>query len=321
MITFTGDVYLPKPINIDFELDNDIIVNLEFPITCDLSTPAEGKVNLSAPINYLNEVFLGRVIAANLANNHILDFQEPGFLSTIESLKKNNIPYFGAGTIADNFNNPFYVEKNNNKILVYGYCDKSTHPANTDVIKVADLNLELIKKDLDLYDSSYFKIVCLHWGAEENPYPSNEEIKTARRIIDFGADAVIGHHAHVIQGHEKYNGKDIFFNLGNFCFEDLKLPSGWNGVTYTNIYNKKQSSKNKEGLILDLSSELKFTYRKIFKDSDNIVLSRNKRLPKFNLPYAHKFYNNLTRIRIMTVRFVKNPRIPSFYQIKRFLGL
>lgn len=321
MITFTGDVYLPKKINIGFDLNNKIIINLESPITNDLSSPAKGKVNLSTPTCYLKEVFLDKILAVNLANNHILDFQEPGFLTTIETLKKNNIPYFGAGTIDNNFNNPFFFEEDNKKILIYGYCDKSTHPAKTENINVADLNLSAIKKDLSLHDSSYFKIVCLHWGSEENPYPSQDEINTAQKIIDLGADAIIGHHAHVIQGHQIYKEKDIFYNLGNFCFNDLELPSDWNGKEYTNTYRKKQSKRNKEGLILELDSNLKFNYQKILKIDDNIVLQKNKKLPSFNLPYAHVFFNNMTRVKIMTSRFLREPRVPSLSQIKRFLGL
>lgn len=65
------------------------------------------------------------------------------------------------------------------------------------------------------------KILNLHWGYEHTSIPSPFQKNLARRLIDAGADLIIGHHPHVPQGLEVYNGKTIFYSLGNFNFWQL----------------------------------------------------------------------------------------------------
>jgi poly-gamma-glutamate capsule biosynthesis protein CapA/YwtB (metallophosphatase superfamily) len=62
-------------------------------------------------------------------------------------------------------------------------------------------------------------IVILHSGYEYIAEPSPDQMAAARAAIDAGADMVIGHHAHILQGIEFYNGKVIAYGLGNFAFE------------------------------------------------------------------------------------------------------
>lgn len=62
------------------------------------------------------------------------------------------------------------------------------------------------------------KIVNLHWGYEHTDVPAPFERQLAHRLIDAGTDLIIGHHPHVPQGWEVYNGKFIYYSLGNFNF-------------------------------------------------------------------------------------------------------
>jgi poly-gamma-glutamate synthesis protein (capsule biosynthesis protein) len=66
--------------------------------------------------------------------------------------------------------------------------------------------------------TSDYVVVSFHWGAERTEFPKQYQIETARRAIDAGADAIIGHHPHVLQGIEFYRGKPILYSLGNFAF-------------------------------------------------------------------------------------------------------
>lgn len=62
--------------------------------------------------------------------------------------------------------------------------------------------------------------VLVHWGIERNTFPEDYQKTLARQYIDAGADAVIGSHPHVLQGIEYYQGKPIFYSLGNFIFSN-----------------------------------------------------------------------------------------------------
>lgn len=65
-------------------------------------------------------------------------------------------------------------------------------------------------------------VVSFHWGTEKENYPDETQQALAHAAIDQGADLVLGHHPHVLQGIEKYQGKYIVYSLGNFCFEETK---------------------------------------------------------------------------------------------------
>ena len=67
-------------------------------------------------------------------------------------------------------------------------------------------------------------LACCHWGIERDNYPTDFQQKFGRECIDWGADLVIGHHPHVLQGVEEYQGKYIIYSLGNFCFGGNRNP-------------------------------------------------------------------------------------------------
>jgi poly-gamma-glutamate synthesis protein (capsule biosynthesis protein) len=67
-------------------------------------------------------------------------------------------------------------------------------------------------------------VVSFHGGVERDYYPTETQKKVARAAIDKGADLVLGHHPHVMQGIELYNGKYIVYSLGNFCFGGNRNP-------------------------------------------------------------------------------------------------
>lgn len=71
----------------------------------------------------------------------------------------------------------------------------------------------------DAKAASDFTVVNIHWGTEYDPNFSSTQQSLAHRLVEAGADAVIGHHPHVIQGSESYMGKPIFYSLGNFVFD------------------------------------------------------------------------------------------------------
>ncbi len=67
--------------------------------------------------------------------------------------------------------------------------------------------------------------VSLHWGVEDSHYITQEQREMAHNIIDDGADMILGHHPHVLQGIEIYKGKPIIYSMGNFVFDQNKKPN------------------------------------------------------------------------------------------------
>jgi len=320
---FIGDVFLDQPYEVGFKLKN-YIFNLEFPLST-VGTPAQNKVNLGIDDSYILETFCTLPIAVNLANNHIMDYGEIGYEDTIQFLKKNKILYFGAGNTSNNFNNPCVVKQDNKVISLLGYCCPSAHPifgTNTSN-GAASLDLILIEKDiLEQKEKSDFIVLNLHWGDEEISYPKPTDIEKARKIIDMGADLIIGHHAHVIQSMEIYKGKKIFYGIGNFLFPNLDVPSMFNGSKFTNRYKKIQNSKNRRSIIVTLDDALTISYKTTYFDDKSVFMKKTKVpkwLPKNNKEYR-LYYKVWSKMRMLEL-YLKNPRIPTLKQIKLFLGI
>ncbi|MEZ8709476.1 CapA family protein, partial [Vibrio alginolyticus] len=278
-MNFIGDVFLDRVHN-KIPLKN-YICNLEYPITIhDEAIP--GKVNLKADKGYYLETFGQLPIAVSLANNHIFDFGKKGALDTIDYLNSKNIKYCGLGNSNNNYNNPCYLEALAEKIALLSYCCLSTNPGRGD----GDLDLAIIEEDKIIKDIILAKnnsskiILLLHWGDEECFLPKPEDVKLARRLIAAGADMIIGHHAHIIQSHEIYKGKDIYYGLGNSVFPDLDTPSYFDCKGVSNYrFIKEQRSWNKNGLLLSLDSNFNVTNHLMNSTNSNPKISDVKYFP------------------------------------------
>ncbi len=152
----------------------------------------------------------------NLANNHITDRGEIGLLETIKIIESVGIQYIGV-QISGN-NKPYsIIKKNGIKIGFLGYSTgRFPNPKKGKIHRV--LISSIIKDIVSLRKQSDIIIISLHWGIENVNYPSPNQIELAHELIDAGANIVIGHHPHVLQGIEEYNGGLIAYSLGNFQF-------------------------------------------------------------------------------------------------------
>lgn len=146
----------------------------------------------------------------SLANNHILDMGKEGLEETKEWLKKYGINFVGdplSGS-SDNLNSTFF--KDNITFLafnqIFPFIVKEEEIINT---------IKIVKSS----NPDNFLIVSLHWGEEYKLINSPTQQSLAHKIIETGADLIIGHHPHIVQNIEKYQGKLIFYSLGNFIFD------------------------------------------------------------------------------------------------------
>ncbi len=145
----------------------------------------------------------------NLANNHLTDQGQAGVEETRQNLKELGFNYSGCqdGKVGDC--SYTVVEINSTKIALFGF-SQVYQALDNDLIK------ETINK---LSTTTDFQIVNIHWGNEyEHEYNAKQQ-DLAHLMIDAGADVIIGHHPHVVQGMEIYNNKPIFYSLGNFIFD------------------------------------------------------------------------------------------------------
>jgi poly-gamma-glutamate synthesis protein (capsule biosynthesis protein) len=156
-----------------------------------------------------------------LANNHIMDFGAQGLTETRQHLKKEQLLFTGAGRNLAEARLPALVEKNGRKIAFLAY--SLTHPAEFYAGPAKPgaapgyphVFLEDIKK---AKSRAEYVVVSFHWGAECATSPKSYQVNVARMAVDAGADVVVGHHPHVLQGIERYKGRLILYSLGNYAF-------------------------------------------------------------------------------------------------------
>jgi len=145
----------------------------------------------------------------NLANNHFFDQGERGVAETKQNLDLMDFNYSGCpdGQIGECSSK--IIDINGQKIGLVGF---------SAVYKKID-QVEMNKIISDAAGKTDFLIVNFHWGAEYQHKFGVLQQEIAHNLIDAGADIIIGHHPHVVQGIEIYNGKPIFYSLGNFVFD------------------------------------------------------------------------------------------------------
>lgn len=181
----------------------------------------------------------------NLANNHTMDYGAKGLTDTMETLNEYGIGWFGAGADAQEAALPVFV---NIKGTVIGFLGYSAFPPEGYSVTQEKPNISMLEKSslckyvTEARGKCDFLVVSFHWGREFDPFPDDIQKDTAHIAVDSGADIVIGHHPHVYQGMEVYNGKYIFYSLGNFIF-DKQIPPDTDKGAVIKLYIEKGKLK------------------------------------------------------------------------------
>ncbi len=198
------------------------MVNLEAPLTRSTLRRPNKQFNFKADPNAVKVLTHGGIDIVNLANNHTMDYEEPGLVETLETLEKAGIHSVGAGRDLKEARRPEILEVKGQRIAYFGYYDANFHAAGEGTPgtnPLHDEHQQRVAEDIRaIRDQVDWVIVNYHWGVELSEYPANWQIELAHATIDQGADLVVGHHPHVLQGAEIYNGRPIVYSLGNFIF-------------------------------------------------------------------------------------------------------
>lgn len=158
----------------------------------------------------------------SLANNHSMDCSRAGLLETMHYLHKSGIAHTGAGNTPSEAALPTIVTVKGIRIafLARNAWLPEGMWSRPDAPNSAYLDSETIESEVrDASRKADVVIVSLHWGIEYRTHPQPAQVELAHRIIDAGADLIIGHHPHVLQKVEKYHGGVIAYSLGNFLFD------------------------------------------------------------------------------------------------------
>lgn len=168
-------------------------------VYCHLGKPA-----------YLEALKMGGVDAVSFANNHNIDYGLQGFEDTLDACETYNLPvaYYDC------------VARVSVSGLNVGILSIDSTYCSLDVAEkyLRDAIGEL-RTDCDLI------VACMHWGKNYKTEPNEEQQHLGHLCVDLGADLVIGNHAHILQGVERYKGRYIFYSLGNFTYGGRAIPA------------------------------------------------------------------------------------------------
>jgi hypothetical protein len=195
------------------------MVNLENPLTRSTLGIGKKQLNFKADPESVKVLTAGGVDLVNLANNHAMDYEEPGLVETINTLNNAGIGHLGAGRDLKEARRPDIIEVKGQRIAYLGYYDSDLQAADQGKAGTNPRRNNRVAEDIRaLRGQVDWIVVNYHWGVELADYPGDWQIDLARFTIDQGADLVVGHHPHVLQGAEIYKGRPIVYSLGDFIF-------------------------------------------------------------------------------------------------------
>ncbi|MGN1202245.1 MAG: CapA family protein, partial [Eubacterium sp.] len=225
---FFKDVYkkedlLSPEIHKFFEGNDANIINQESPIT-ECRITRKKRLSHRTDVDVIPKFYQKTIpnVIVSLANNHMLDYGRIGVIDSCENLEKYNCPYIGIGRNRLEASRYIIVgEDVKVGVIAIEYKRFKPHggkwaaPFYEGNMGALANRITTMKQD----EKVDWVVVVYHGGEEFLNFPLPFNKKLVHRIADLGADAVVAHHPHVVQGYEYYKGKPIFYSLGNFIFD------------------------------------------------------------------------------------------------------
>jgi len=239
-IILVGDVMLSRSVGKKMEAANDyrfpflkisdflktadiVFGNLEGPIS-DKGVDQGSIYSFRANPRVVEGLNFANFTILSLANNHIWDYGKIALLDTLKILKNNYLVPVGVGENYEQANEMKVNDVNGINIgfLAYTMLLPKSMEAGRDYPGISSFDLQKISKKISEAKAGGLAdiiFVSLHWGDEYEVIPNEQQKEIARKLIDAGADVIIGHHPHVVQESEVYKTGLIFYSLGNFVFD------------------------------------------------------------------------------------------------------
>lgn len=200
--------------------DKDLsVTNLELPLS-ELGKPiVKDGPALHGPPGAIEGVAFGKFDAVDMANNHVRDFGPEAMLETVDLALRHGLGVVGVGRDLDEAYRPLFLKRNGVRVGLLAVAENEFSNATPDSAGAGALHpgpicvrVNQTRSQCDLL------VVFIHGGNEYCPIASPRMVRDYRAIAESGADVVIGHHAHTVQGLEIHQGVPIIYNLGNFLF-------------------------------------------------------------------------------------------------------
>ncbi len=265
------------------------IANLESPIWAGGGVNRLKQPRLSTTLEAAKCILPLKLDVALLANNHIYDCLSEGFRATTSFLDDNGIAWLGAGFTQAEAARPLVLERQGLKIGLLNYVGPETNP---NLPRDAEVFVNWLVDDTVVSDVVRLKsevdivVVLLHWGAAEYVrYPEVSERTLARRIVDAGATLVVGCHAHLVQGDERWKAGHIFYGLGNFLFS----PAFWSSGRSVFSWNKWSRSIGVAKCQLSAAGIKDTGWEFLYHERDDLALRWD------NAPKKHRAHRRLCR--------------------------
>jgi len=242
-ITFTGDVLLDRGVrqfvehrSVDklfspfvdsvFQSSDLVVANLECPAT-KIRQPAFKQYIFRAEPEWLQTLKAHGITHLNLANNHSVDQGRIGLADTKNNIQETGMIPVGAGDNMQEAAQPVLLASTPRNVYLltslqmplenFSYLPDKTSVSHEDLD-----SLKTRVRQLKETDPCCYIIVSLHWGGEHTLRPVPLQRQQAHQLIDAGVDALICHHTHTLQTIEQYQGKPIYYSIGNFIFDQKK---------------------------------------------------------------------------------------------------
>lgn len=239
-----GDLAYPFSDTIDFLRDSDFAFgNLETPLIEGRGIATNEMVFRSDPA-YATILRDSGFSVLSLANNHTLNFGVQGLERTFDVLGGAGVAFIGAGKTTGEAYVPAILERGGLRFAFLAYNDSDVVPASSfasdERAGTAKMDIQRMVADVESAKrEADFVIVSMHAGHEYTLEPSERQRDFARAAIDAGAELVIGHHPHVVQRAEVYEGKYIFYSLGNFVFDQMWSQETREGLVLKAFFDEK----------------------------------------------------------------------------------
>lgn len=164
-----------------------------------------------------------------IANNHAMQHGANAYQRTFDYLTSCGCLCFGS-----NVQKSQVFDHQGRKVSITGFSQRidafSKEPCYWHNPEYKEIEQEIRQLPEDA-----FKIVFVHWGNEFINRPSSQQKRFAHWLVDVGFDMVIGMHPHVLQGYEQYQGKYIFYSLGNFVFDMPWEPTKYGAIVSVDL--------------------------------------------------------------------------------------
>jgi gamma-polyglutamate biosynthesis protein CapA len=246
-LLFTGDIMLGRSVNITSLEKSDptypfqkvakelkeadiTFINLENPIVTDCPRIPHGFTFCADPQMVKGLTYAG-VDVASLANNHTLNYGKDGFSETKDYLTQAGIDYVGDHNLAIK----------SVKGTTFGFLGFDKAQQSSPELSIEEVQLiESSDKKVDIL------IIGMHWGVEyqDRALPGVQNL--AKKLVELGADVVVGNHPHWIQNTERINGKPIFYSLGNFIFDQMWSEETRKGMAIKLTFDGKEIIKEEK---------------------------------------------------------------------------